>query len=153
MPRLFPAVNRRVPARATYWLALVITLLSANSQALQVIVNPSVTATELTKRELRAIYTMRLQHWSDGGEVQVFVLPQASELHQRFSKEVLEALPHQLQAVWYRLVYSGMGEAPVEVHSEQEMIERVRQSPGAIGYIENANDVSHVQVLNIEAMH
>ncbi|MAM00418.1 MAG: hypothetical protein CL583_18410 [Alteromonadaceae bacterium] len=127
------------------------TLLAAgNSQAMEVITNTSVPISELSQLELRAIYTMRLDRWSSGSEIRVFVLPQKDERHQEFAKTVLQALPHQLQAVWYRLVYSGMGSAPTEVKSEQEMIERVSETPGAIGYVGKGNNVTNVQVIKIE---
>ena len=136
------------------WLMLLMLLwLPGQSQALQVIANSSAPVAQLSMRELRAIYTMRLDRWDDGTEIQVFVLPQKNPLHQQFCKSVLQALPHQLQAVWYRLVYSGMGRAPTEVRDEQEMLERIRATPGAIGYVDRVLNVSDVQVLTIEAAH
>jgi len=136
------------------WLVLCILLwVPGPSQALQVIANPSTPVADLSMRELRAIYTMRLDRWEDGTEIQVFVLPQKHPSHQQFCKSVLQALPHQLQAVWYRLVYSGMGRAPTEVRDEQEMLERIRSTPGAIGYVDDGVALSNVQVLSIGAVH
>lgn len=126
---------------------------ASDSQAVQVIANPSTPVSELSQLEIRAIYTSRLKRWEDGTEIKVFVLPQADPTHQKFCKSVLEALPHQLQAVWNRMVYSGMGRPPTEVQSEEEMITRVSQTPGAIGYTENANQVSNVRVIKVEELH
>lgn len=152
--RLFSGARGGLAAPSLCWLILCLGLLFAGqSQAVSIIVNPSVPAAELSTRELRAIYTMRLDRWANGDEIQVFVLPKQSPIHQQFSKKVLQALPHQLQAVWYRLVYSGMGRAPTEVQDEQEMLERVSQTPGAIGYLENADEVSGVQVVDVERLH
>ncbi len=146
--------GRRLWLGRSPWLMLVILLwVPGQSQALQVIANPSTPVADLSVRELRAIYTMRLERWHDGTNIQVFVLPQKNSLHQQFCKSVLQALPHQLQAVWYRLVYSGMGRAPTEVRDEQEMLERIRTTPGAIGYVGRVLNVSDVQVLTIEAAH
>ncbi len=164
LSRLVARARVRLARRLLHPVVLLVALLGAGqSLAIEVIANSAVPADGLTMRELRAIYTMRLDRWSDGSEIQVFVLPQKHALHQQFCKSVLQALPHQLQAVWYRLVYSGMGRAPTEVSSEQELIERVSQTPGAIGYVkagyvkggdvEGRHELSSVQVLSIEAVH
>lgn len=148
---LLRSLGRVTRVRGRVAAGLVATLLVAgHSHAMDVIANTSVPISELSKLELRAIYTMRLDRWNSGSEIRVFVLPQKDEMHQEFAKSVLQALPHQLQAVWYRLVYSGMGTAPIEVKNEQEMIERVSETPGAIGYVGKGNDVTNVRVIKIE---
>jgi hypothetical protein len=40
-----------------------------------------------------------------------------------------------LRRAWDRMVFTGTGFAPTIVRSEAEMIERVRSTPGAIGYV------------------
>jgi|SRR5690606_27693244 len=124
-------------------------LFAQYAQSIQLIAHESVPVMQLSLKELRAIYTMRLDHWDNDLRIQVFVLPQRSEVHQHFCKSVLQVLPHQIQATWYRLVFSGMGRAPVEVRDEQAMIEHVRKTPGAIGYLEKYDAVSGEQSIKI----
>jgi hypothetical protein len=104
--------------------------------AQQVYVNPEVSRAPDDRQTLRAIFSMRLRLWPDGSPITVFVLPPTDPVHVRFCKEVLGVFPHQLQRAWDRLVYSGTGQAPVEVDSLEEMEQRVRETPGAIGYLE-----------------
>ncbi len=40
-----------------------------------------------------------------------------------------------LRAAWDRMVFTGTGLAPTVVRSEEEMRRRVRETPGAIGYV------------------
>jgi hypothetical protein len=40
-----------------------------------------------------------------------------------------------LRRAWDRMVFTGTGFAPTIVRSEKEMIERVRSTPGAIGFV------------------
>lgn len=115
------------------------------AHSIQLIVHESVPVEELSLKELRAIYAMRLNEWDNGLRIQVFVLPPRSDIHQSFCKSVLRVLPHQLQAAWYRLVFSGMGRGPTEVRDVLAMIEQVRNTPGAIGYLENGDAVSGKQ--------
>ncbi|WP_345333046.1 hypothetical protein [Ferrimonas pelagia] len=78
---------------------------------------------------------MRKQFWPDGSAITVLVLPQKSDIHTQFSRQVLKLLPFQLSREWDRLVFSGTGERPLEVSSEQEMLEMLEQLPNAIGYL------------------
>jgi ABC-type phosphate transport system substrate-binding protein len=89
----------------------------------------------LSKSALNAIFGMRLRRWEDGSPVKVYVLPDDHPLHVAFSKQVLRVFPYQLRNAWDRLVFSGTGEEPVRMASEQQMRNVVGTTPGAIGYL------------------
>lgn len=103
--------------------------------AAEVIVHPGVQDQILTVNLARAMFGMRQAQWPDGTPVRVFVMPEQYSLHINFCREVLNIYPYQLRQSWNRLVYSGTGQAPIEVASEQEMVQKVSVTPGAIGYI------------------
>jgi ABC-type phosphate transport system substrate-binding protein len=110
---------------------------SVKSQAstIQVVVNPSVESKDISVEQIRRIFSMRQTIWSNGQAITVYVLPNRHQTHQAFSTKVLGLFPYQLDRIWNKLVFSGLGEEPIEVQSEQEMLERVSQKPGAIGYV------------------
>jgi hypothetical protein len=122
----------------------------AEAKAIDLVVHDSVPVEHLSVFELRAIYTMRLTHWSNGLAVQAFILPRQHQIHERFCKIRLQVLPRQMDIFWNRLVYSGMGKAPILVQSEQEMLDRMRVTPGAIGYVESRNEVHGENIRSIE---
>ncbi len=103
--------------------------------AIEVVTHHQVIDHSLTKSQLRRIYTMRQLYWSDNSAISVFVLPSQHDIHQRFAKERLQIFPYQLNRIWHKLTYSGLGVAPTIVDSEQELIQAVINTPGAIGYI------------------
>ncbi len=110
-----------------------------------IIVNSSNQHSFLSRKELLNIYTMRQRYWPDGTAITVYILtdPQA---HKEFCTQRLKIFPHQLRSRWDRLVYSGTGKAPIEVHSETEMISRIKQHHGSIGYVHSSdfsNKVDH----------
>ena len=109
--------------------------MSSQVSAIEIITHPQVTESSLTKSQLRRIYTMRQLRWSNNKAITVFVLPSQHVLHQRFAKERLQIFPYQLNRIWYKLTYSGLGVAPIIVKSEQELIQAVLETPGAIGYL------------------
>lgn len=112
--------------------------------------HPSVNESVLTTSQLRRIYTMRQMHWSDGRRIAVFTLPRKHALHLRFSKERLQMFPYQLDRIWNKLNYSGLGVAPITMNSPQELLDAVKNTPGAIGYIEKIMDEELVRVAKIK---
>lgn len=126
--------------------------LSAHAAERQVVLiaHPQVANTSLTRDTTRAIFAMRQRSWPDGQAVRVFVLPNNHPVHARFAKERLTVYPHQLQLAWDRMVFSGTGQAPSQVDSQIEMLERVATTPGALGYLEREYLDDRVQVITME---
>lgn len=127
---------RRGIVRCIFTMAIIFQLAQVHAvYAQEVVVNPNVQEKTLTRGVLRAIFSMRLRTWSDGSLIKVFVLSDDSPLHVKFSKNILNVFPYQLRRTWNRLVYSGTGQAPIQVESIKEMIEQVASTLGAIGYL------------------
>lgn len=115
--------------------------------AVEVIAHSGIAAQTQPLNTTRAIFGMRQLAWSEGAPIRVFVLPDKHPLHSEFCKEILNIYPYQLRQSWDKLIYSGTGQAPTEVSSEEEMIARVASTPGAIGYVRKVN--GHAQVHTI----
>jgi len=109
--------------------------ITAEATALEVIVNPSVVQAEVSKYTLRAIFTMRLREWDDGSPITVFVLDESNRGHELFCRELLFVLPRKLKKSWNQLVFSGTGQLPLFIKSEEELKRQVEKTPGAIGYL------------------
>ncbi|SDW23228.1 hypothetical protein [Nitrosomonas communis] len=120
--------------------------------SVEVIVHPSVSVQvrNLSRNSLRAIFGMRLRAWQDGSPIRVFVLPDEAPLHHLFAKEKLSIFPYQLRLAWDRLIFSGTGQAPFLVNSEEEMHRRVGNTPGAIGYLKRVNIDDSIQIVHVE---
>ncbi len=138
-------------AQATLWVCLLLGALHTSNVARAgdlhaVVAHPGVSQQSLSRNALRSIFGMRLLTWPDGTVIKVFVLPDDAPLHKAFSMETLNVFPHQLRSAWDRMVFSGTGQAPIEVASEEEMLARVAGTPGAIGYLTRTkiNDTVHV---------
>ncbi|WP_415923028.1 hypothetical protein [Steroidobacter sp.] len=130
-----------LPRRLRHLLAALLLLVTAASRAedsapaVDVIVSPALASMRLDRSLLRAVFTMRVREWPDGSPIRVFVLPDDDPLSDRFYRERLGMYSYVLRRAWDRMVFTGTGFAPTVVRSEQEMIERVRATPGAIGYV------------------
>ena len=143
MPRT--GMAKRLRCLTAVW-ALALLCLGAShelrAQSVEIIVNPGVAKISLDRDLLRAIFTMRLRSWPNGSPVRVFVLPDSDPISDRFYREQLGMYSYVLRSAWDRMVYTGTGLAPTVVQSEKEMRERVRGTPGAIGYVARARDSS-----------
>lgn len=117
--------------------------------AQELIAHPSAEIATLTRNEARLYFTLRLKTWPNGRLAKVFVLPDNHPIHQRFTNEILGLYPYQLRRVWDRQIFSGTGQAPITVDDEQEMIQRVATTPGAIGYAAVPNEHPDLRVLQV----
>ncbi|WP_231383568.1 substrate-binding domain-containing protein [Methylobacter luteus] len=96
----------------------------------------------ISRNGLSAIFKMRLLRWNDGSAVTVFVLNDDDQLHRQFCKQILNVFPHQMRRNWNKLVFSGSGQAPILVESKEEMIEKIANTPGSVGYL-NLKDLTN----------
>jgi len=131
-------------------MVLVILLSSPGIYAVEVITNISADTASVTTTQLRRIYSMRQVKWGNGVPITIFVLSSTHPTHQKFCKESLRLFPYQLDRIWNKLTFSGMGIAPTIVKTEEELIKAVKSTTGAIGYIENIDEVSDVNLLKID---
>jgi ABC-type phosphate transport system substrate-binding protein len=123
---------------------------ASDSMPVTVIAHARAPAASLSLAQARALFSMRMTQWPDGSPVRVFVLAPTQAPHVAFCKQVLDLYPYQLRQSWDRLVYSGLGQAPVEVESETEMIRRVASTPGAVGYVTRSPVDASVKILRVE---
>ena len=114
------------------------------------VTHPSVNADRLPRNLLRSIFGMRLRTWQDGPPIRVFVLPDDAPVHSVFTKQQLNIFPYQLRAAWDRLTFTGTGQAPITVQSEDEMYALVASTPGAIGYLSETRIDEHVRVIHVD---
>jgi len=131
------------------WLAFCLSIILPcfSIQAVEVIVHPSVNPDYLSSSHIRRIFTMRNRQWRENLPIRVFVLPSNNQLHKDFCIQELEVFPYQLDKIWGKLLFSGMGEPPQVMNSIEEMITTVKNTPGAIGYVDTLPKDSGVKVM------
>jgi hypothetical protein len=125
-------------------------LFGGASAGQEVVANKTAGVTQLDLHALRAIFGMRLAGWPNGTRIIGYVMDPDSHLHTRFVKRNLQLFPYQLTQAWDRLVFSGTGQAPLQVRSPSDMHQRVLTTPGAIGYLPeeiNSDDLIKVEIV------
>ena len=117
---------------------------------IKIVANQSVLATELSASQLRSIFSMKQSSWPDGQPIKVFVLASEHPSHQQFCKRILRMFPYQMERTWNKLTYSGLGDLPVQVQSEEEMLKKINQHQGAIGYVIASNEDAGMHVIRLK---
>jgi len=132
--RLFESQAKMIMRTIVFIIFLCNTFFSVGYAA-DIVVNSSVPECKVSLNKTRAIFTMRQRFWPNGERIKVFTLADNHPHHQMFTKNNLHMFPHQLRRVWDRIVFSGIGQVPIVVGSEEEMLEKVANTPNAIGYL------------------
>ena len=135
--------------------AVVLLMLSAQAisetTSATVLANRSVEIESLSPAQLRMIFAGRTQFWADGTRIRVFVLQPNGSDHQHFCRTLLNIYPYQLERIWQRVIYSGQGDAPTTVESAQAMLKAIKNTPGAIGYSPDIQEIPDtVHVISVE---
>lgn len=145
-------INRDMHIKYSFCFLIVFVVLfnSAAVQSIEVVANATNSIDTLSKKQLRRIYTMRQVSWDDGTPIVVLVLPSKHQTHKDFSKEYLNVFPYQLERIWDRLIFSGLGVGPVLVATQDALLAQVSSTPGAIGYVNNFEGGVDVITINIE---
>lgn len=105
------------------------------------IVNKANPVEQITTQELRIIYLGKKLEWSPVLKIEVCAL-EDREINDAFLKRWLNMDYGHFLRHWKRLTFTGTGPALRLYVDQQEMMDFIRETPGAIGYIspKNMND-------------
>jgi len=130
-------------------LAAVASIFGPSSQAqVLVIANPSVKAADVSKADLREVFTGGASSLKDGSHVTP-VLLKSGAVNDEFLSAFVGKNDAAFKASWRNLVFSGQASMPKSLESESAMVEFVAHNPGAIGYISKATAHEGVKVLTV----
>jgi ABC-type phosphate transport system substrate-binding protein len=113
-----------------------------------VIANSNVKAAEISKNDLREVFTGNATSLSGGGNV-VPVLLKAGAAHEAFLQAYIGKNDTAYRAGWRSLVFSGQASMPKSLDTDAAVVEFVAHTPGAIGYISKATPHDSVKVLSV----
>jgi len=113
-----------------------------------VIANPSVKSSEVSKDELRDVFTGNASALKDGSKV-VPILLKDGPPHEEFLKTYIGKGDTAYRAGWRSLVFSGQAAMPKSVDGDAAMVALVAHTPGTIGYIDKASPHEGVKVLEV----
>lgn len=117
----------------------------ADESSVYVVAHTNTNIIKLSSAQLRKIVSMRQTVWPNGQPIVVYTLDSNNPVHQTLCIDLLNMFPYQVERLWEKLAYSGLGEKPINVESEKKMLEFIAKTPGAIGYV---SDISKLTSLH-----
>jgi ABC-type phosphate transport system substrate-binding protein len=112
-----------------------------------IIANANVKANEVTKADLRDIFTGAAS--SLKGSAVTPVLLKDGPANEEMLTLYVGKSDSAFRAYWRSLVFSGQGVMPRSLDSEAAVVEYVAHTPGAIGYVSKATTHEGVKTLGV----
>ncbi len=136
--------------RALFMLLGAATIVAVQAQAqVIVIANPSVKTVEVSKSDLRDVFTGAAAELKDGSRVAPILL-KAGSVHEEFLQAYIGKNDSAYRAGWRSLVFSGQATMPKSLDGEAAVVEYVAHNSGAIGYIGKATPHEGVKVIAVK---
>jgi len=100
----------------------------------------------LSEADIKNLFTGKQKSFPDGNPAIVLNLPGGDPKQTEFNQKALGRTDAQLKAYWSKVMFTGKGNPPKEVTSD-EMLKLVADNPSTIGVIDHAKVNSTVRVL------
>lgn len=113
-----------------------------------VIANPSVAAANISKADLRDVFTGASSSLRSGTQVTPVLLRQGA-VNDEFLSLYIGKSDSGFRAGWRSILFSGQGIMPKTMDSETAVVEYVAHNPGAIAYIGRGTAHDGVKILAV----
>ncbi len=113
-----------------------------------VIAHRDVRENALDDSELLDVFTRDVRSWSDGTPIVLFDLKERGPTRETFYSH-LGVRPSRMKSIWLKQLYAGEGQPPNALETQEEVVERVERTRGAVGYVR----MEMVQDDNVKVLH
>lgn len=120
---------------------------SASGQV-AVIVNKSVSLDSLDRSELLDLYSGEKTFWSNHTPVVIFDLKPVGATRDQFY-QMLNISPSRVKSIWLKRMLSGDADPPEYLPDDEEMLRKVAETPGAIGFVDSTKVSGDVKVVMV----
>ncbi len=113
-----------------------------------IIANKDVQDSSLSIKDIKEIFLGKKVKWSDNQKVH-FILSDDASLHEAFLDKYVKRSGKQFKMYWKKMVFSGKGKKP-KTKSQVEIIEYVKSTKGAIGYINTSTSEAGLTTISVQ---
>jgi len=124
-------------------------LIYAQELSIKIIVNNSNSIDSLSTLQITKLFLKEITQWEDGTTVKPIDQVGESDTRRKFSKEILGKKVESVIHYWHRKIFAGKGVSPPEKEADIEVIQYVKENPGAIGYVGKNTETEGVKVVQI----
>jgi len=128
-------------------LALSLAIHTAVADVVAVVSAKSAVST-LSKVQLADIFLGRVSRFPDGAKAVPVDQAEDAPARAEFYFKLIGRSAPQMKAYWSKIIFTGRGQPPEEVHGGSDMKKRIAADPAAIGYIEESLVDDSVKVVS-----
>jgi ABC-type phosphate transport system substrate-binding protein len=122
---------------------------AAANNDLVIIANPGINDNSIEKRDLQRIYLGKQTQWQDNTSI-VPVMLKSGPLRDEFIEGYVDRSVQRFVTYWRQMVFTGKGIPPKSFASESDLVAFVARTPGSVGYVSSAANLSSVKKLELE---
>jgi ABC-type phosphate transport system substrate-binding protein len=118
-------------------------------QDVTVIAHPTVSVDAMARKDLTRIFLKKKASWPDRKKAEPINQNVKSPLRDIFASQVLGMSNKEMDSYWQGQVFSGRKSPPPTAASDREVLDFVRTTPGAVGYVSKGASTSGVKVITV----
>jgi len=108
---------------------------AAQAATVKLIVNASNTLPSITRTKAADLFLKRVTRWDNGRAVTPVDLSEKNTARGAFCKELLGKETAWVKSYWQKMIFSGRATPPVELSSDAEVLDFIKNNADAIGYV------------------
>lgn len=116
----------------------------------QLIVHPGLSIERVSRAELSDLFLKKSERWPDGTRAFPVDQVETAPVRQGFTRVVHDRSVPAIKAYWQQRIFSGRDVPPPEKASDRDVVEYVRSTPGAVGYVAPGTALQGVGTLRID---
>ena len=120
----------------------------ATAADIRVVANPSVKVSAISSEDLKGVFLQTRTVLGDGCHVEPVLLTSGT-VHQAFIRQYVGKTEVALETYYRSLVFSGKALMPRMLRSEEQVLEYVGKTKGAVGYVGAGVTPAGVKVLDV----
>lgn len=109
--------------------------------------HPDNKTSQLDKQTIKKIYLGKSRNFPNGEPATPVDLPENTDTFRTVLTEIIGKSERKWKAYWSVKIFTGRGTPPKKMATDAEMLQYVKNSPNAIGYIKSQQAPSGVNVV------
>jgi len=114
-----------------------------------VVAHPDLETDSVTRNDLKRIFLKFKSRWPSGERAKPVDQRFDAAIRLAFSQRILGKSLAAVESYWNGQVFAGKDSPPPMLGSDQEVLQYIKQNPGAVGYISDASGQIGVKVLRV----
>lgn len=112
-----------------------------------IIANNNVSLESLNKEDVQKIFLGKMVKWPDNSSIRFATVN--SDSHQEFLETYINRSTSQFRNYWRKMVFTGKGQKPKAFETDQELVQFVSETSGAIGYVGANAALNNVKTITV----